>query len=209
MEKGTILKSFSLMVFLIMLSIMVTVQTSVSEMTLNDNVNIEGDIFLNGTGGGIIFPDGSEQTSAGLPSWHQILPANERFKLVMNDEAVLDMETGLVWQKVATNVRYSWELAQNICYNLEIGGRKGWRLPTITELSTLVEPSNEDPALPENHPFTISGYILVGPGRGLADHFWTSTPLGGHAWHIYFYNGRAFAHTTENKYYIRAVRSAE
>jgi len=46
-------------------------------------------------------------------------------------------------------------------------------------------------------------------GNGLADHFWTSTPLGGHAWHIYFYNGRAFAHTTENKYYIRAVRSAE
>lgn len=212
MEKGAMMKSFSLMVFLVMFFIMATVQTSVSEMTLNDNVNIEGDIFLNGTGGGINFPDGSEQTTAAKTSWSKIL-TTDRFELVMeNNEAVLDRETGLVWQRVATNVKYNWDVAQSVCYNLEIGGRKGWRLPTLAELSTLVEPANDDPALPANHPFTISGFVLVGPGNGLADNFWTSTPysgLTGFAWHIYFYNGKAFSHKIDNEYYIRAVRSAE
>ena len=32
------------------------------------------------------------------PSWYQILSADKRFVLVMNDEAVLDKETGLVWR---------------------------------------------------------------------------------------------------------------
>ena len=36
------------------------------------------------------------------PTWSQILPASERFVLVMGDEAVLDKETGLVWAKNAT-----------------------------------------------------------------------------------------------------------
>jgi quinol-cytochrome oxidoreductase complex cytochrome b subunit len=35
------------------------------------------------------------------PSWHQILPASERFEVVMGGGAVLDKETGLVWAKDA------------------------------------------------------------------------------------------------------------
>jgi hypothetical protein len=32
-------------------------------------------------------------------TWEQVLPVTERFVLVMGEQAVLDKETGLVWQK--------------------------------------------------------------------------------------------------------------
>ena len=33
------------------------------------------------------------------PVWSQILPASERFELVLDGKAVLDKETGLVWER--------------------------------------------------------------------------------------------------------------
>ncbi len=38
-------------------------------------------------------------TTQTQPAWDQDLPANERFKLVLGGEAVLDKETGLVWEQ--------------------------------------------------------------------------------------------------------------
>ena len=49
------------------------------------------------------------------PSWDQVLPANERFVLAMGGAAVLDKETGLVWeQSPETNVA-RWSLARLVC----------------------------------------------------------------------------------------------
>jgi hypothetical protein len=88
------------------------------------------------------------------PTWSQILPAAERFELVMGDEAVLDKETGLVWTKNANIAGYkNWQDAINNCRNLDTGNRKGWRLPTVEELATLVDPTQSNPALPAGHPF--------------------------------------------------------
>ncbi len=88
------------------------------------------------------------------PSWHQILPADKRFVLAMNDEAVLDKETGLVWARNANLFgEKSWHIAQSDCCNVIIGGRKGWRIPTIDELTSLVDTTQSAPALPSGHPF--------------------------------------------------------
>jgi len=100
-------------------------------------------------------------------SWDQTLPAAERFVLVMGGAAVLDHETGLVWQKepgdingfggVTEDDRLDWEDARYHCANLNDGGRKGWRLPSVHELNSLVDLNGDQSSLvnlPTGHPFS-------------------------------------------------------
>jgi hypothetical protein len=95
-------------------------------------------------------------------TWTQKLPAAERFELVLDGAAVLDKETGLVWEKSPSSQAKNWDAAVGLCYILELGGRKGWRLPTIEQLASLVDTSQSSPALPAGHPFTgvLQGWPL-------------------------------------------------
>lgn len=86
-------------------------------------------------------------------SWDQMMPANERFVSVLSDNAILDRETGAVWEKSPGTSTYVWANATIHCINKNVGGRKGWRLPSVDELASLVDPTNTSPALPSNHPF--------------------------------------------------------
>ncbi len=97
-------------------------------------------------------PTATTQTQ---PSWDQKLPADERFKLVMGNLGVLDIETGLVWQRRPDSTERTVESALTHCLNVSIGGRKGWRLPSIHEALSLVDPSAgvPGPLLPPEHPF--------------------------------------------------------
>jgi hypothetical protein len=103
------------------------------------------------------------------PSWDQTLPASTRFIVLtnMNSEAVLDRETGLVWEQSPTNfiplyiappgtppnTITHWYYAGIACADLTKGGRDGWRLPTIQELKSLVD-RTQTPVLPSGHPFS-------------------------------------------------------
>jgi hypothetical protein len=80
------------------------------------------------------------------PSWDQTLPASTRFIVLSNmgGAAVLDRETGLVWEQSPTAPptspnTFTWLEAQDHCNTLTVGNRKGWRLPTIQELASLVD----------------------------------------------------------------------
>src|SRR5437016_8649313 len=77
------------------------------------------------------------------PSWDQTLPSSTRFIVLsnLNSVAVLDRETGLVWEQSPSTSTLSWDGAQNHCNTLRAGGRLGWRLPTLQELASLVDPS--------------------------------------------------------------------
>ena len=90
-----------------------------------------------------------------VTSWDKIIPGATRFKLVLNDQAVLDKETGLVWEQSPNTTFVDWYEACSYCYTRQVGGRKGWRLPTIEELASLVDTTQSMPALPAGHPFTI------------------------------------------------------
>ncbi len=175
------------------------ISTPESLLDVNGSGRIRGEFTVDE---GVTFSDGIQQTAAATPSWHQIIQGTERFELVMNDEAVLDRETGLVWERNTSDTMYNWYEAQSHCYVLELGGRKGWRLPTIDELATVVGSSEELPSLPNNHPFT---------GAQL-DIYWSSTTdasEAGNAWRVDFYGGNVGVSAKSLTRYIRAVRSGQ
>ena len=70
------------------------------------------------------------------PTWSQVLPASERFELVMGGQAVLDKETGLVWEQSPDGTFYlpGTIALEGSCTAKTVGGRKGWRAPTTEEL---------------------------------------------------------------------------
>lgn len=66
---------------------------------------------------------------------------NARFVVLeaFNNEAALDNETGLVWETIPARSRTVWKNAAGICAKKTVGGKKGWRLPTVKELATLAD----------------------------------------------------------------------
>jgi hypothetical protein len=109
------------------------------------------------------------------PSWDQTIPCTSaancpRFIVLsnMNSAAVLDRETGLVWERAPEALPRTQFLARSACNRLTLGTRKGWRLPTLQEMLTLFDgdPANtSSPRLPPGHPFIN---IQV-------ESYWTST----------------------------------
>jgi len=91
------------------------------------------------------------------PSWDQTLPSSTRFIVLanMNSDAVLDRETGLVWEKAPSGAARTWHDARSFCANKSTGGRKGWRLPSLPEMTSLLDPTTSNPALPAGHPFVV------------------------------------------------------
>lgn len=112
-------------------------------------------------GAGVLAGPALAQTTApgpyyATPSWDQTLPSATRFIILsnFNSEAVLDRETGLVWERSPQTAPREWTNARSICTANTTGGRKGWRLPSVHELASLVDPTQTNPALPLGHPFT-------------------------------------------------------
>ena len=89
--------------------------------------------------------------------WDQVLPAEQRFVVLpaFNSDAVLDKETGLVWEKSPQTTAVAASNVRLTCANKAVGGRKGWRLPSLPELASLVDPSvaSPGPTLSAGHPF--------------------------------------------------------
>jgi hypothetical protein len=98
-----------------------------------------------------------------LPSWDQQIPSAQRFIVLSNwgSAAVLDNETGLVWEKEPTSSPrfFSWYEAFAFgpsfsgCRHRSTGNRVGWRLPSVEELSSLIDPTRPNPGL-RRQPFS-------------------------------------------------------
>ena len=88
-------------------------------------------------------------------TWENKIVGAGRFQVLnqFGGAAVFDRETGRVWEQSPSMSTFNWVLALSHCYQLEVGGRKGWRLPTVEELASLVATSQPAPTLPASHPF--------------------------------------------------------
>lgn len=103
-------------------------------------------------------PPVKEELLAGvIRNWDKALPASQRFVILsaFNNDAVLDKNTGLVWEKSPQTTTTTWNVARTTCANKAVGGQKGWRLPSPAELRSLVGPfvDSPGPTLPPGHPF--------------------------------------------------------
>lgn len=92
-----------------------------------------------------------------MRSWDRRID-NARFHVLQefNNEAVLDRETGLVWERSPSMQPMAWSNTRLFCAQKAVGGRGGWRLPAFFELASLVDPSVQTagvPRLPSGHPF--------------------------------------------------------
>jgi len=130
----------------------------------------------------VLASPGSAQTVAtgpyyATPSWDQTLACTTlancpRFVVLanMSSAAVLDRETGLVWERSPSTERVAWRGGLVHCNEFTtIGNRLGWRLPTLQELASLIDPSQNSPALPPGHPFL---------DVQLTDYYFTATSDG-------------------------------
>lgn len=111
------------------------------------------------------------------------MPAAQRFVIlpVLNNDGVLDKETGLVWERSPQTASSIWSVARRTCVEKNVGGQKGWRLPSLSELQSLVDPSiaPPGPTLPPGHPF-----LAVQPAV-----YWSETRAGDNpsgAWAVHF-----------------------
>jgi hypothetical protein len=103
-----------------------------------------------------------------LRAWdRKIDDPEQRFEMLddFHGQAVLDRETDLVWQQAPGLGLALQSVAARACPQLSVDNRFGWRLPTVQELATLVDPSvSPGPKVPAGHPFSNVG-----------DKFWTNS----------------------------------
>lgn len=108
--------------------------------------------------------------------------SSQRFVGVLDGVAVTDVRTGLTWEQSPDFFYGAWSEAIAHCQAKTAGGQKGWRLPSIKELASLIDSSQKDPALPSGHPF----------GNIKSSIYWSSTPSETDdivAWHVSFFSG--------------------
>ena len=148
--------------------------------------------------------NGNLAEAAGPTGWNQTLKCDTscpRFTILKNWDymAVLDKETGLVWEQSPDSTTRTWSNAHTYCNDLAVSNRKGWRLPTFQELSSLVDTSQTNPSIPIANPFGIveNNYYWSATG---------STDAGNEAWALNFSDSTSAEDTKSTSYYVWCVR---
>lgn len=144
------------------------------------------------------------------PAWSQKLVCTSqancpRFVVLTdwNNEAVLDRETGLVWQRTPSDQASHRQTAAVECIVSSTGERRGWRLPSLDELTSLHDPTaQQDLKLPAGHPF-----INVLPNR----RYWSttrSTSFPDNTWTVAYAEALWLSSTSIGEYHHWCVRGA-
>lgn len=111
------------------------------------------------------------------------------------DGTVTDNETGLMWEK-GTGPILTWQQAVDRCQALDLAGHRGWRLPEMKELASIVDYDRHNPAC--DSVFVVRSV-----------YYWSSTTLQGspsYAWFVGFCYGFVYLDLKDGSYAVRAVR---
>jgi len=121
--------------------------------------------------------------------WDTNFSSDSRFTILteLNNEAVRDNNTGLVWELSPTGGYFDWDQAISHCTTRMVGGRKGWSLPIREQLASLVDTNSVlciggGLCLPDGHPFQ----------KVQSASYWSATTTAGSptfAWVVNFFFG--------------------
>ncbi|MCF6337559.1 MAG: DUF1566 domain-containing protein [Gammaproteobacteria bacterium] len=119
------------------------------------------------------------------------------------DGSITDQQTGLQWSRCSLGQRWEDNTCQNEARALPYAivaliTEEGWRLPSISELSSLVELQCSKPAINTTiFPATASAV------------YWTATRFisrDGYFWQVHFLHGEAIPEKVDSVAYVRWVR---
>jgi hypothetical protein len=105
-------------------------------------------------------------------TWSKTISGSARWESALGGTAYLDRETGVVWAANAnlSGQQMTWYEAMDWAQNEVIGGRSGWRLPTVEEMQSLVDMTpGPPPKMPIGHPFA-----------NVQNNYWTMTQNPAH-----------------------------
>lgn len=156
-----------------------------------------GGLCLVGYGPALAAPPVKEDALAGVTqNWDKNLPSSTRFTVLsaFAGAAVRDNNTGLVWEQAPDTTLRVWLQrtaplgATNYCLNKTVGGTRGWRLPSVVELASLIDPALAAPFISEGvfNNVGLSGVLLD---------FWSATTFESNttlAWVMGFRVGDVF-----------------
>lgn len=145
----------------------------------------------------------TSEAAAQSQPWNTIILVN-RFQVLnqFSNAAVFDQETGLVWEQSPETNPQNWLNAQASCNTKTVGNRQGWRLPTLQELASLVDPSGRfGPTLPANPFANVRSSI-----------YWSATSAAGNptfAWFVNFANGQVGSVVKTDAHFVWCVRGGQ
>ncbi len=111
---------------------------------------------------------------------------------------IIYVNEDLCWQRsVGPEEVANWQAADDYCEDLELAGKADWHLPTVDELSSIVDESNNEIVINTEY------FQDTTPA-----HYWTSSEYKeGFHWYIHFSLGyQGFAQNFREDYGVRCVR---
>ena len=117
----------------------------------------------------------------------------------IQQDTVRDLGTGLIWQRTVPDRTFAFDEAGAYCGQLSLAGQPGWRLPSMTELLTLIDEGAAAAPLIDATAFPNTP----------SEAFWTSSEFGGAsgmAWQVYFDHGNGLYGLSSAQLSVRCLR---
>jgi len=179
-------KSFMLLAVPLVLSGCSTEIDSTSSVTLSDSsqVTLAGDGSIVTSGQAVDYDDdGSTITpAAGDDFYGQDADySSDGFSFTTWNDTTIDNNTGLMWQSVPSDDKFSWDEGTEYCEDLELDGYSDWRLPSAEELFSISDFETGWPYLDTEYFSFPAESEVSGPGadggpQGKVNESSTTTP---------------------------------
>ena len=135
-------------------------------------------------------------------SGHSTINHDYNLKTIGGDKVAVDNATGLMWHQSGSDDQMHWDDAKEWVEDLNSEGYAGyqdWRLPTVDEAASLLEPSKRigryiDLVFDENQSWIWTGDMFDGSVA---------------AWSVLFYFGSVYGGRIYDGSFVRPVRSVE